>query len=109
MWREPAAGATRQKIPFLHPQSRAHFRTVTTDIEDKDLRDVMPEERSRGKRRVDAAHQKKKRQLEEDAMRAIASGDLHAFVRMLHEAGMKDGTPEYANALKIFHASARQR
>ena len=82
---------------------------MATDIEDKDLRDVMREEKSRGKRRVDTAQEKKKRQLEEAAARAIASGDLHAFVRMLHEAGMKDGTPAYANALKIFHASARRR
>ena len=77
--------------------------------EDDDLRDVIREEKSRGKRRVDTTEEKKKRQLENDAMRAISSGDLHAFVRMLHEAGMKDGTPEYANALKIFHASARRR
>jgi hypothetical protein len=61
----------------------------------------MREEKSRGKRRVEVAEEKKKRQLKNDAMKAIASGDLHAFVRMLHEAGMKDGTPEYANALKI--------
>ncbi|MGA7853073.1 MAG: hypothetical protein WCA15_07075 [Candidatus Acidiferrales bacterium] len=82
---------------------------MSSDADDTDLRDVMREEKSRGKRRVDTAAEKKKRQLENDATRAIASGDLHAFVRMLHEAGMKDGTPEYANALKIFHASARRR
>jgi hypothetical protein len=82
---------------------------MTTDGENRDLHDVMREEKSRGKRRVDTAQEKKKRQLDEAAMRAIASGDLHAFVRMLHEAGMKDGTPEYANALKIFHASAHRR
>jgi len=82
---------------------------MISNADDIDLRDVMREERSRGKRRVDTASEKKKRQLRNDAMQAIASGDLHAFVRMLHEAGMKDGAPEYANALKIFHASARRR
>jgi hypothetical protein len=77
---------------------------------DKDLRDVMREETSRGKRRpVDTAEEKKKRKLQKDALRAIQSGDLHAFVRMLHEAGVKDGTPAFANALKIFHASAPRR
>jgi hypothetical protein len=82
---------------------------MTAERDDKDLRDVMREEKSRGKRRVDTAQEKKKRQLENDAMQAIRSGDLHALVRMLYEAGMKDGTPEYANALKIFHASAPRR
>ena len=86
------------------------FTTVTTNGEDKDLRDVMREETSRGKRRpVDTAEEKKKRKLQKDALRAIQSGDLHAFVRMLHEAGVKDGTPAFANALKIFHASAPRR
>ncbi|MGA7915881.1 MAG: hypothetical protein WCA00_11645 [Candidatus Acidiferrales bacterium] len=82
---------------------------MISDADDTELRDVMREEKSRGKRKVDIAEQKKRRQLENAAMKAIGSGDLHAFVRMLHEAGMKDGTPEYANALKIFHASARRR
>jgi hypothetical protein len=82
---------------------------VTTNAEDKEIDDVMREEKSRGKRRVDTTQEKKKRMLRNDALRAIALGDLHAYVRMLHEAGMKDGTPEYLNALKIFHASTRGR
>jgi hypothetical protein len=76
------------------------------DSSDHDLRDVMAEEKRRGTRRraIDTAERKKRLQLERDALRAIKSGDLHAYVRMLHEAGMKDGSPEYANALKIFQS-----
>jgi hypothetical protein len=79
---------------------------MPADSEDQDLNDVMAEEKSRGTRRraIDTAERKKQLQLERDALRAIKSGDLHAYVRMLHEAGMKDGSPEYANALKIFHS-----
>jgi hypothetical protein len=66
---------------------------VTTDAEDKEIHDVMREEKSRGKRRVDTVQEKKKRQVRNDVLRAIALGDVHAFVRILHEAGMKDGTP----------------
>jgi hypothetical protein len=84
---------------------------MTTDAEDKEIHDLMREEKSRGTKRrlVDTGEEKKKRKLEKDALRAIQSGDLHAFVRMLHEAGVKDGTPAFANALKIFHASAPRR
>jgi hypothetical protein len=90
---------------------RIKFTTVTPNAEDKDLRDLMREEKSRGTKRrpVNTSEERKKRNLEKDALRAIQSGDLHAFVRMLHEAGVKDGTPAFANALKIFHASAPRR
>jgi hypothetical protein len=84
---------------------------VTTDAEDKDILDLMREEKSRGTKRrpVNTSEERKKRNLEKDALRAIQSGDLHAFVRMLHEAGVKDGTPAFSNALKTFHASAPRR
>jgi hypothetical protein len=79
---------------------------MPSDSKEQDLQDVMAEEKSRGTRRraVDTAARKRQLQLEKDALRAIKSGDLHAYVRMLHEAGMKDDSPEYANALKIFHS-----
>jgi hypothetical protein len=84
---------------------------VTTDAEDKDILDLMRGEKSRGTKRrpLNTTEEKKRRNLERDTLRAIQSGDLHAFVRMLHEAGVKDGTPEFANALKVFHASAPRR
>ena len=98
-------------FPSTGTELQIKFTTVTTNGEDKDLRDVMREETSRGTKRrpVDTWEEKKKRRLEKEALRAIQSGDLHAFVRMLHEAGVKDGTPAFANALKIFHASAPRR
>jgi hypothetical protein len=101
----------RNHFPSPLTQLRIKFTTVITDTEDKDVLDVMREEKSRGTKRrpANTAEQKKKRKLENDALRAIQSGDLHAFVRMLHEAGVKDGTPAFANALKIFHASAPRR
>jgi hypothetical protein len=84
---------------------------VTTNAEDKDILDLMREEKSRGTKRrpLNTTEEKKRRNLERDTLRAIQSGDLRAFVRMLHEAGVKDGTPEFANALKVFHASAPRR
>jgi hypothetical protein len=113
---------SRRSFPFWDPLKRNHFpstrtelrikfATVIIDAEDKDVLDVIREEKSRGTKRrpISTSEQKKKRKLEKDALRAIQSGDLRAFVRMLHEAGVKDGTPAFANALKIFHASANRR
>jgi hypothetical protein len=79
---------------------------MPNDSDDQDIQDVIAEEKSRGAKRsaVDTTARKKQLRLERDALRAIRSGDLHAYVRMLHEAGMKDGSPEYANALKVFHS-----
>jgi hypothetical protein len=79
---------------------------MPAESEDQDLQDVIAEEKSRGTRRrpVDTAEKKKQQRLRNDALRALKSGDLHAYVRMLHESGMKDGSPEYANALKVFHS-----
>jgi hypothetical protein len=82
---------------------------VIRDEKDKNLRDVMREEKSRGRRRVDADEEDRRKRLAREALKAIAEADLNAYVRMLHEAGLKDGTPEYANALKIFYASLQRR
>jgi hypothetical protein len=98
-------------FPSTRAELQIKFTTVITDAEDKDILDLMREEKSRGTKRrpVNTSEEKKRRKLEKDALRAIQSGDLHAFVRMLHEAGVKDGTPAFANALKIFHASVPRR
>jgi hypothetical protein len=79
---------------------------MVTDSEDQNLQDVIKEEKSRGTRRraVDTAERKKRLRTGAGRARAIKSGDLHAYVQMLHGAGMKVRSPECANALKIFHS-----
>ena len=79
--------------------------------EDEELRDLIAEEKSRGtkRRRLDITARKKQAQLEKYALAAIKAGDLNAYVRMLHEAGMKEDSPEFANALRIFHSFQRPR
>jgi hypothetical protein len=82
---------------------------VSSNEKDKELRDVMREEKSRGRRRVDSEEEAKRKRLELGVLKAIAEEDVEAYVRMLHEAGLKAGTPEYQNALKVFYASLRKR
>lgn len=79
---------------------------MSDNTDDQDLRDVIAEEKSRGSRRrkVDTTEQGQRRRIEKAALDALRSGDLHAYVRALHDAGRKDGTPEYAKALQIFYS-----
>jgi hypothetical protein len=79
---------------------------MPTDSEDRDLRDVMQEEQSRGsrRRRVDTAEKKKQQRLQDDVLRTLKSGDRHAYVRALREAQIVDGTPGYVRALKAFES-----
>jgi hypothetical protein len=50
-------------FPSTGTELQIKFTTVTTDAEDKDLRDVMREEKSRGKRRVDPDEERKRQEL----------------------------------------------
>ena len=79
---------------------------MTTPADDEDIKDVMAEEKSRGTKRrpVDSTERRERRLLEADLLRALSEGDFHAYVQQLEKAGLRDGTPEYANALKIFHS-----
>jgi len=84
---------------------------VTAAADDEDIKDVMAEEKSRGTKRrpVDPAERRKKQLLQADLLRALSEGDLHAYVQQLEKGGLRDGTPEYANALKIFQSWPARR
>lgn len=82
---------------------------MVSNDKDKDLRDVIREERSRGWRRIDTGQEAKRKRIENETLKAIAEEDFGAYVRMLREAGLKDGTLEYENALKFFYASLKKR
>ncbi len=71
-------------------------------LEDEDIRDVMKEEQSRGRRTVDTATQRKNKRLREDILKVILSGDERDLVKILHEAGLKEGSAEFQNALNVF-------
>ncbi len=69
----------------------------------------MREEKSRGRRKIDTAEEDRRKRLANEALKAIAESDSHAYVRMLSEVGLKAGTPGYENALKVFYASLKKR
>ena len=76
------------------------------DGEDRDLADVMAQEKSRGSRRrpVHAEERKRSKRLRADLIRALHAGDEREFLRLLRESGWKDESPEFGNALKRFRA-----
>jgi|GEM_PF-1994310 hypothetical protein len=77
--------------------------------EDEEIRDVMREERSRGRRPIDIDERKKARRLLERIRRAILDGDERALVKILHEAGHEEDSREFQTALKIFCEATGRR
>ena len=72
--------------------------------QEEDVREVRAEEERRGRSRrpVDTEAKKKARRLRNDLENVLRTGDERRFLMILREAGLKDGTPEFAKALKLF-------
>lgn len=79
--------------------------------EDRDLRDVIAEERSRGSKRkpIDSEGRRRAKQLREDILRAYRTGDEMGFRIALLAAGWPESSPEFAAALKKFREAVRKR
>jgi hypothetical protein len=78
---------------------------VIDDPKDPDIQDVMREEKSRGKRRVDtkALQLKQKRlQVLREALNSETEGE---FVEAIRELGLAPDSEELREALKIWRAS----
>ena len=80
------------------------------ELNNERIWEVMEEEKSRGKRRrpIDPEERRKRRQLENDALKAIRFRDERAFAEMLRKAGIQDGSPEYVRAWKVFRSGGGQ-
>jgi len=78
---------------------------------DDEIKDVMTEERSRGKTRkkIDVAERRKRDQVKRNLADVLASGDEIAFMKILRATGLKDGTLQFENAVKAFRAQRAGR
>jgi len=47
---------------------------------------------------------RKREQVKRDLAEVLASGDEIAFMKILRATGLKDGTPQFENAVKAFRA-----
>lgn len=77
------------------------------DAIDREVLDVIGEARRKGSRRGprDVGEERKKRKLAEDGLRAIKAKDARAFTELLRQAGIREGSPEWKNAWKVFDSA----
>jgi hypothetical protein len=76
--------------------------------EEEDLDDVMKEERSRGRRPIDMKARRERQRLLRDLRRLLKTGDERAFMEAMRGAGLKDGSPEFLEAWRVWR-EYRQR
>lgn len=94
-------------FPSTRAELRIKFTTVTTDAEDKDLRDVMREEKSRGKRRVDPDEERKRQELLRAFRNALEARTEREFLEAIKLLGLDDDPRKRENVLKIWRSSSR--
>ncbi len=75
---------------------------------DREIEDVIAAETRRGRGRgpLSREQRRKEKALERATLKAIAFNDERRFAECLRLAGIKDGSPEYVNAWKIFRQAS---
>ncbi len=72
---------------------------------EEELEDLMKEEGSRGRRRplVDAASRRQRQRLLKAFEIALREGDEQLFLEAIRrDLGLKDGSPEFVNAVRVW-------
>lgn len=73
-----------------------------------DIAEVIAEEKSRGRRRVDTKARQERRTLLADIRKFIQEADERGFIDALRARGFKEGSPEFREILELFWAEARR-
>jgi hypothetical protein len=76
------------------------------DPKDSDIQDVMKEEKSRGKRRVDTKSLHLTQERLNLLREVLKSETEHDFVKAIRELGLADDSEKLSEALKIWRASS---
>ena len=71
--------------------------------DDEELKDLMAEERSRGRRPIDMATKRERQLLLKTLRRLLEKGDERGFLKVIRSAGIKDGTPEFLGFVRLWH------
>lgn len=79
--------------------------------EDRDLADVMAEEKRRGRKRrpIDTESKRKTERRRNQVAQALREKDERRFLMALRESGVKDESPEFAKAVELFREALRKR
>jgi len=78
---------------------------VKDEPENQGIQDVMREEKSRGKRRVDLKALRQRQELLNGFREALKLRTEHEFVEAIRELGFADDPEKLREALKIWRAS----
>lgn len=68
----------------------------------KDLEEVMRTESGRGRRPVDLEARRKRNERLTDMRKLLTIATEEEFVAAMHAAGLRDGTPEFVEVLRIW-------
>jgi hypothetical protein len=79
--------------------------------EEDEIQSIIREEKSRGvrRKRVDTEERKKTQKTKANLARVLASGDEREFMKLMREIGLKDDSPEFLKALKVFRDHVGRR
>jgi hypothetical protein len=72
------------------------------DKKKRDLEEVMREETGRGRRRIDFEARRENEQRRQRIRKFLALGTEEEFRNAMHVAGVRDGSPELSEALRIW-------
>lgn len=76
---------------------------------EKEIQDVMAEEKSRGKRKIDREAQILRRQFEEDFFQIVREGDFKRFKSFLNAHGLQEGSEMYQKVMELWQISQKQK
>ena len=76
---------------------------------EKEIQDVMAEEKNRGKRIIDREAQLLQRQFKEDFFRLVREGDVKRFKSFLNALGLQEGSEKYQKVMELWQVSQKQK
>ena len=76
---------------------------------EKEIQDVMAEEKSRGKRKVDREAQTLQKQFQKDFFQLVREGDDKKFKSFLNAHGLQEGSEMYRMAMKLWNDYQKQK
>ena len=82
---------------------------MVNEPEDQDLRDLMREEKSRGKRRIDPAEHRRRQELLKGFRDALDARTEREFLEAIKLLGLGDDPLKHEKALKIWRTFSRQQ
>lgn len=72
-----------------------------------EIREVMAEEKSRGRRPIDVASRRERRTLLADLGRFVRTRDERAFIETIRARGIQEGSPRFRELLELFWDQVR--